>query len=197
MAPNPPNLSLPFHLPQHFVSPQQITPPSTSQTPNSPDQPLNSNAQAALIILLAAQIQQQQEQQPQNVVATQQNGTLSSDSGNNILSNPQVLNLLQTLVSQGDPQVQKSHSPATPPPNLQPPPINGFLPTSSVSTSSPCPTSTGIPPVNSPAKKILSNNLKLNFRSGYFKNGASKLSKVLLICTLSLIIYKDCYYIIS
>ena len=113
------------------------------------NQPLNSNAQAALVILLAAQLQQQQENnsnntalatisslassglltptvhqqllgalhqnQPNNINANLNNGNdINSDllqnanNGENntsLLSNPQILALLQSLVQQGDPRI--------------------------------------------------------------------------------------------
>ncbi|CAL4073764.1 unnamed protein product, partial [Meganyctiphanes norvegica] len=129
--------------PMHRPPPPGPPPPPTHTPPPS----LNTNAQAALVILLAAQMQMQQQQQQQQ--------------STNLLGNPQVMNLLQTLVQQGDPrspqQKQQQQSQQHPPLDHR----NGY------------------PPSNNNNANIN----KSNFRNNFYKNGTNKPVKTPLLPT--------------
>lgn len=191
--PNPIQLQHPFPPTpmNHPTIVQSMVVPQPSETLNSAS--LNSNAQAALIILLAAQLQQQQESQLVN--GDGRNATISGNgyadcngvnpdsnsvnSSPSILSNPQILNLLQTLVSQGDPQrpAQESsdlHISLPPVPSHPPHKVFG-IPTTDALPGQIC--------NNNIQSQNLNASLKSNFHNGYFKNRCTKINKGPLLPT--------------
>ncbi|XP_076068740.1 uncharacterized protein LOC143041033 [Oratosquilla oratoria] len=122
--------------------PMRAPPPPPPPTSMS----LNSNAQAALVILLAAQLQTQQQNHKFNI---------SREDGNNLLSSPHIMSLLQSLVKQGDPQSQQPQQQPQQQQQQQPsttevPHPNGFS------------MGTGVRPV------------KTNYQNGFHNNFANK-----------------------
>ncbi|XP_063601909.1 ribonucleoprotein PTB-binding 1-like [Penaeus indicus] len=156
--PVPPPAPGPPRGPRPPTSTSSVRPPQPPPRPASPSSAtvLNTNAQAALVILLAAQMQlQQQQQQNQQQQQSQQQG---APSGANLLASPHVLNLLQSLVQQGDPQATPHRAPA-------PEATNGY--------SKP----------QGAAAAASAASMKPNYRNGYSKNGVNKPAKTPLLPT--------------